>query len=112
MRYCALSHMTAGQFYERAGILYMDLNPLPRGAVLVVSKPEKRSSLKDRAMNLRCVRDLQSLVEGLERYTAQGLPVPPSLMEKLCQIFDKYYRISSPSDELNRLVEEALRYVE
>jgi len=112
MRYCALSHITAGQFYENAGIFYMDLNPIPEGTVLVVSKPEKRNNLKDRTMILRCIQDLQKLIESLERYTSQRLPIPTNLMEKLCQIFDKYDKINNPSDELNGLIEEALRYVE
>lgn len=112
MKYCAITGMTAGDFYEKAGVLYMDVNPAPDGVVLFVSRPEGRSDLKDRMVIQICVQELQELVDGFGRYHAQGLPFPRSLMERLCRVFDKCYKVSNPSDELNRLVEEALNYVE
>lgn len=112
MKYCALTNMTAGQFYERAGVLYIDLNPPPAGNLLIISEPEQRTNLRDRMMNQMCVQELQGLVDSLDSYHAQSLPYPKKVMEGLCRVFDKSYKIVNPSDELNALVEEALKYVE
>lgn len=90
----------------------MDLNPLPDGAVLVVSKPEQRNNLRDRMMDRVCLQELQELLVLLERYNSQLLPVPKNIIERLCKTFDKIYKINNPSDELNELVERSLAYVE
>ena len=111
-RYCAFADITIGQFYEESAILFMDLNPV-NGTVLNVEHPRKNGvSLKDRMLDMICVGELNDMIPSLRKTRERGYDIHKNLLEGMRKIFDKCYKINEPSDELSRLIEEALSYLE
>lgn len=112
MKYCALTDMTAGQFYEQAGILFMDLNPPPEPNLLIISKPkQKNTSIRDKVKSSILVKKLKPIVAAFRNLKQRGVEPPIALIENLDVMFKKYDKISHPTDELNTLIEEAIEYV-
>ena len=104
--------MTAGQFYEEAGILFMDLNHKDR-SIFIVEKPERNNlSVKGRMLTMICTQELEDIIPVLNRLRENDRKIHKSVLERLSKTFDKCYKINNPSPELNALIEEALRYVE
>ena len=90
----------------------MDLNPV-NGMFLVVEKRNARDpSIKDRVLNMVCIQELQELIPVLKRSQSDEFTLQSGFLEKLRKTFDKYYRVNSPTDTLNALIEEALKYIE
>lgn len=112
MRYCALAGMTAGTFYEKAGVMFMDLNPVD-GAVIVIERPVTRDlSMKDRVLTLMCVQEFEALLPTLKRMKEKGVSFNKKFLTKINRMFDKYFKISSPGDEVKELAEEVLTYLD
>ena len=111
MTYCG-NEVTAGQFYEEAAILFMDLNP-KQEAFVVIERPHKNGvSLKDRMLDMICVGELSEIIPRLKFAKEKGYNIHKNVLESMRKIFDKCYRVSEPSVELSRLIEEALSYIE
>lgn len=111
MEYCG-TDMTAGQFYEEAGILFMDLNPKDR-SIFIVEKPQRNNlSVKGRMLTMICTQELEDVIPVLKRLTDNGRKIHKNLLERLSKTFDKCYKINTPNAELKVLIEEALKYVE
>ena len=111
MTYCG-NEVTAGQFYEEAAILFMDLNP-KQEAFVVIERPYKNGvSLKDRMLDMICVGELTEIIPRLKHASEKGYNIHKNVLESMRKIFDKCYRVSEPSKELSSLIEEALSYIE
>lgn len=109
MTYCALARMTAGQFYEEAAILFMDLNPV-EGAVLIVEKPNKEDpSLKDRMLELMLIPELERWIGSTENVSGK---LHPNKIKRLYKIIEQSGKIYNKSDKMQELLEEALNRVE
>lgn len=90
----------------------MDLNPVD-GTILVVEKNSLRdSSIKDRMLNMICIQELQEFVPVLKRSKEEGFKLHRVFLDRLRKTFDKCYKVGEPTEELNRLIEEALEYIE
>lgn len=111
-KYCAIENMTIGQFYEEAGILFMDINP-PTNAKLIVNKVEvSQTDLKERVLQQICMNEAETLADNLRKISNQGNGIHPNKLQSIYKFFKEYTKLSNPPDELNALVEEILSYVE
>ena len=111
MKYCALAGMTGGEFYEKAGILYMDVNPVGNINIMVEFPVEKRRSSKDKISSLVCMRELSKLIPILCDNHNSEKEHHENLLEKLESACVKYEKIKNPTEELEELMSEALSYL-
>lgn len=111
--YCHDARMGIGQFYEEAAILFIDVNPPPMRNPVILEKLERRdNSPRDRMLSMICKKELEEIIPALKTLSDNHREIPKRLLEKLTKTFDKCYKITTPSEELNLLILEALEYVE
>ncbi len=110
MEYCGRD-MTAGQFYEEAGILFMDLNP-KNGSLLMVSKPiTKQNGLKDRVQEIICIGELQEFIDDVDARISDN-PLHHNWVKRLGKILKRCDSIKHHSDKLEALMLQAVSLVE
>ena len=106
--------MTAGQLYEEAVILFMDLNPVI-GSPLVIEKPEGRARNNDfeaRMSELICIDEMEDFVERVDGIKRSGVEIHRSNIKKLLKILKECNKIKNRSQRLEALMDKAMSYFE
>ena len=114
MKYCAGEDMTAGQFYEEAAILFIDLNPVI-GSVFVFEKPERQTrnnGFEERMGELICIDELEDFVERIDKIKKSGVEIHRSNVKTLLKILKECNKISQRSQHLETLMNTAMNYFE
>ena len=114
MKYCVGSDMTAGQFYEEAAILFIDLNPVI-GSVFVFEKPERQTrnnGFEDRMGELICIDELEDFVERVDKIKNSGVEIHRSNVKTLLKILKECNKIKTRSEHLETLMSAAMSYFE
>jgi len=112
MRYCNLTGMKAGRFYEQAGLLFMDINPID-GVMIVVENTENGSvqtSIEDKMTEIIIIGELEEWLEIVRPLVNQGVELHKSKIKSLRQIVRETKNLNTRSDKLNQLLQEALEY--
>ena len=64
MDYCHKTKITGGQFYEEAGILFMDINPPPMGKLHKIINPERcEQNLDDQIEEIILIDELEDALK-------------------------------------------------
>lgn len=97
--------MTGGQFYEEAGILFMDINPPPMAKVHKIIIPDKGEvSLDDQIEEVILIDELQEVVKLL----------PPEKKlhvlhkKKLAKLLKRCQKLNQRGDTLEELMKEVI----
>jgi len=108
MKYCAITDMAAGQFYEQAGILFMDLNPPPEPNLLVVSKSKQHDQgFEDSLQEMIVVDELEELLGKLRLVNGK---IHRTRKKDFLGIVKEYKKVKTPSDNLQTLMREVKSY--
>ena len=114
MKYCAGADMTAGQFYEEAAILFIDLNPVI-GSIFVFEKPERQTrnnDFEERMGELICIDELEDFVERVDKIKNSGVEIHRSNVKTLLNILKECNKIKTRSERLETLMSKAMSYFE
>jgi len=113
--YCGIAQLNIGEFYERAALLFMDLNPV-NWVVLNVEMPqtrERESSLDDRVQELICIERVDKFVKNLKQLRSKGVErFHITKKEEFLKILKECRKVKNRSDELDELIQEAVSFFE
>lgn len=109
--YCG-KDMTYGQFYEEAAILFMDINPKSGMSLNVINPQMDENTIEDRMDELICIGNLEDFIRDVKRcISAGGNGLHHSKIKKLRKIINECKKINNRGEKLNKLINEALNYV-
>lgn len=103
--------MSYGVFYERAAILYMDVNPVDR-TILVINGAESETTDLDQLMLImECTQELEEMLIRLKRMISQGVKFQKKTLADLRKVFAKCRKVKNKSDDMETMIREAITLV-
>ena len=108
MEYCHITKRTAGQFYEEAGILFMDIYPPPMAKVHNIIVPDREEqSLDDQIDEVILIDELYEAVRTL----SPERKVHINKKKKLAKLLKRGRKLNQRGDRLEELMLEAVGYL-
>lgn len=108
MDYCHRVKITAGQFYEEAGILFIDINPPPMGTVFnIVTHENGEQNLDDQLEEIILIEELSSEMKHLHR----GKTIHVTKKKRLVKLLKRCQKLDIRGDKLEALMKEAMKYI-
>jgi len=106
--YCGISRITIGEFYEKAAILYMDLNPV-NWMILNVERPiERASSLDEELQEIICIEKLEKFIEEVAPFKHR---LHVNRKEEILKLLKESRKVNKRSPELEALISEVMSYI-
>ena len=100
--------MTGGQFYEEAGIMFMDINPPPMAKMHKIIVPERNGyDLDEQIQEIICIDDLETFFKPL----TTGMKLHVNKKKKLFKLLKECKKVNNRGDRLEELMKEALTYI-
>jgi len=107
-RYCG-NDLTLGEFYEKAAILYMQVNPKEYVYLSPLYLDTRDKSMDNRVQDMICVDKFEKFVEKLKQLNG-ALRI--NHKEELLKLVKESQKVNFKSDRLTSLREEAMSYFE
>ena len=107
-RYCG-NDLTLGEFYEKAAILYMQVNPKEYVYLSPLYLDARDKSMDNRVQDMICVDKFEKFVEKLKQLNG-ALRI--NHKEELLKLVKESQKVNFKSDRLTSLREEAMSYFE
>ena len=107
-RYCGNSDMSFGEFYERAAIMFMDVNPVEFFGANVIMPEICQQNIDDQLREIICVDELQDFLSKAK--LVKGT-LHVSKKKTAIGILKECSKINKRSDELEALMYEVMEVI-
>lgn len=105
--YCGIAQLNIGELYEKAALLFMDLNPVD-WIILNVEKPnERRTSLDDELQEIICIEKLEKFIEEVADFKHR---LHVNRKDELLKLLKECRKVKKRSPELDALMDEVMTY--
>ena len=105
--YCGIAQLNIGELYEKAALLFMDLNPVD-WIILNVEKPnERRTSLDDELQEIICIEKLEKFIEEVADFKHR---LHVNRKDELLKLLKECRKVKKRSSELDALMDEVMTY--